>query len=74
MDRRRLRVGDRVLSINGIDIYSATLAAAQQLLLSARDAVMLTVEYDVSIIGALWRAAHPIVKPSHVLDSLKDAR
>ena len=49
----RLRVGDRIGSINGIDVYSATLSAAQKLLLAARDAVMLTIEYDCSIIGEL---------------------
>lgn len=44
-------MGDRILGINGIDFYSATLSTALKTLTDAVDAVCLTVEYDVSVLG-----------------------
>ncbi len=44
-------MGDRILGINGLDVYSATLQAALRLLHDSRDTVCLTAEYDVSILG-----------------------
>lgn len=47
----RLRVGDRIISINGVDVYSATLSVAQKILQECATHAVLTVEYDVSILG-----------------------
>ena len=47
----RLRVGDIILAIDGIDVSSATLRSASRLLQSPRRAITLTVEYDVSVHG-----------------------
>uniref|UniRef100_A0A915Q738 PDZ domain-containing protein n=1 Tax=Setaria digitata TaxID=48799 RepID=A0A915Q738_9BILA len=52
---KRLRVGDRVLGINGADVFNATLAAAQKLLFEAVNTVVLTVEYYINIIDAAYR-------------------
>jgi hypothetical protein len=48
----RLRTGDRLLAINGIDVGSMTLSATQNLLRRAEgQRIYLTVEYDVSMLG-----------------------
>ncbi|VDK84231.1 unnamed protein product [Litomosoides sigmodontis] len=47
---KRLRIGDRVLGINGADVFNATLASAQKLLFEAVNTVVLTVEYFINII------------------------
>ncbi|TMS39284.1 hypothetical protein L596_005833 [Steinernema carpocapsae] len=57
----RLRVGDRIISINGIDVYSATLAVTQKLLQECRDTVTLTVEYDVSVLETVKKARGPLL-------------
>ncbi|KAK0399663.1 hypothetical protein QR680_003151 [Steinernema hermaphroditum] len=57
----RLRIGDRIISINGIDVYSATLAVAQKLLQECRDRVTLTVEYDVSVLETVKKAKGPLL-------------
>uniref|UniRef100_A0A914UIQ8 PDZ domain-containing protein n=1 Tax=Plectus sambesii TaxID=2011161 RepID=A0A914UIQ8_9BILA len=57
----RLRVGDRILGINGIDFYSATLSTALKTLTDAVDAVSLTVEYDVSVLETVRRAQGPLL-------------
>ncbi|VDM98300.1 unnamed protein product, partial [Onchocerca ochengi] len=48
---KRLRIGDRILGINGAEVFNATLAAAQKLLFEAVNTVVLTVEYYINIIG-----------------------
>jgi len=58
----RLRVGDRILSVNGIDIAQSTLSVANNLLrqtLGPR--AHLTIEYDCSVLEALRRAKGPLL-------------
>uniref|UniRef100_A0A1I7VI32 PDZ domain-containing protein n=1 Tax=Loa loa TaxID=7209 RepID=A0A1I7VI32_LOALO len=52
---KRLRIGDRVLGINGADVFNATLAAAQKLLFEAVNTVVLTIEYCINIIDMTYR-------------------
>ncbi|CAG9540223.1 unnamed protein product, partial [Cercopithifilaria johnstoni] len=52
---KRLRIGDRVLGINGADVFNVTLAAAQKLLFEAVNSVVLTVEYYINIIDMTYR-------------------
>ncbi|KAL3983106.1 PDZ domain (Also known as DHR or GLGF) family protein [Acanthocheilonema viteae] len=60
---KRLRIGDRVLGINGADVFNATLAAAQKLLFEAVNTVVLTVEYYINIIDMTYRNSdHVCVK------------
>ena len=46
----RLRVGDRILCVDGVDVASATLHSACQLICRAATTLTLTIEYDVSIL------------------------
>ncbi|VDM24719.1 unnamed protein product [Toxocara canis] len=57
----RLRVGDRVLCINGVDVFSATLAVAQRLLEESLNSATLTIEYDVSILESVRKATGALV-------------
>uniref|UniRef100_A0A8R1TS50 PDZ domain-containing protein n=1 Tax=Onchocerca volvulus TaxID=6282 RepID=A0A8R1TS50_ONCVO len=52
---KRLRIGDRILGINGAEVFNATLAAAQKLLFEAVNTVVLTVEYYINIIDTTYR-------------------
>ncbi|KAK6111483.1 PDZ domain (Also known as DHR or GLGF) family protein [Brugia pahangi] len=52
---KRLRIGDRVLGINGADVFNATLAAAQKLLFEAVSTVVLTIEYYINTIDMTYR-------------------
>uniref|UniRef100_A0A915BP83 PDZ domain-containing protein n=1 Tax=Parascaris univalens TaxID=6257 RepID=A0A915BP83_PARUN len=53
----RLRVGDRVLCINGVDVYSATLAVAQRLLEESLNSATVTIEYDVPVLESVRKAS-----------------
>ncbi|KAI1707599.1 PDZ domain (Also known as DHR or GLGF) domain-containing protein [Ditylenchus destructor] len=69
----RLRIGDRILAISGLDVSNRTLATAQNLLRgdivqfpsqkgSPRSKVThLTVEYDVSVLATLRKARGPLL-------------
>uniref|UniRef100_A0A9J2PAL5 PDZ domain-containing protein n=1 Tax=Ascaris lumbricoides TaxID=6252 RepID=A0A9J2PAL5_ASCLU len=57
----RLRVGDRVLCINGVDVYSATLAVAQRLLEESLNSATVTIEYDVSVLESVRKASGALV-------------
>lgn len=46
-----LKVGDRILCIDGVSVTQATLTEALNLLRKARDSVTLQIEYDVTVMG-----------------------
>lgn len=59
-DRRRsfidyregtLKIGDRVLAINGINVTGATLQEAHNLMKQCRGITLFLIEYDVAIVG-----------------------
>uniref|UniRef100_A0AC35U8D4 Glutamate receptor-interacting protein 2 n=1 Tax=Rhabditophanes sp. KR3021 TaxID=114890 RepID=A0AC35U8D4_9BILA len=52
----RLRIGDRIISVNGIDIFSCTLAVATKILSDIIDKVALTIEYDVCTVDSVRNA------------------
>ena len=47
----RLKVGDRVLEINGADATKVPLSEAYEMLVKSDAAVTLLVEYNISVIG-----------------------
>lgn len=49
----RLRVGDRILAIDGADVSSATLYSASQLVAQCATTLTLSIQYDVSVLGSL---------------------
>uniref|UniRef100_A0A158R522 PDZ domain-containing protein n=1 Tax=Syphacia muris TaxID=451379 RepID=A0A158R522_9BILA len=57
----RLRVGDRILCINGVDVFSATLSTAQKLIDEAIHLVTLTVEYSVAVFENLHKESGPLI-------------
>ncbi len=46
-----LKIGDRILSINGINVTGSSLSDALDILRQAEEVSLLLVEYDVSVIG-----------------------
>jgi len=54
----RLKVGDRILEINGADATKVPLLEAYNMLMSLDDSVTLLVEYNVSVIGQNQTASH----------------
>jgi len=46
-----LKVGDRILSIDGVNVTQSSLAEALAILKHSEDETHLLVEYDVSVIG-----------------------
>jgi len=46
-----LKVGDRIMAINGMDVSRSSLGDAVKLLHNSEDEVNLTFEYSVSVIG-----------------------
>uniref|UniRef100_A0A7E4UN49 Glutamate receptor-interacting protein 1 n=1 Tax=Panagrellus redivivus TaxID=6233 RepID=A0A7E4UN49_PANRE len=57
----RLRVGDRIININGIDVFSATLGVAQKLIQDIDVCCRFMVEYDVSILETVRHATGPLM-------------
>ncbi|KRZ03146.1 Glutamate receptor-interacting protein 2, partial [Trichinella zimbabwensis] len=57
----RLRIGDRILAINGIDLRQQSLARITDLLSKSAGTVRLSVEYDVLIIDSIKNTARPIL-------------
>ncbi|KRY30572.1 Glutamate receptor-interacting protein 1 [Trichinella spiralis] len=57
----RLRIGDRILAINGIDLRQQSLARITDLLSKSTGTVRLSVEYDVLIIDSIKNTARPIL-------------
>ena len=47
----RLKVGDRILEINGADATKVPLSEAYDMLMSVNTSVSMLVEYNVSVIG-----------------------
>jgi C-terminal processing protease CtpA/Prc len=46
-----LKIGDRVLAINGINVSGATLQDAHNLMRQCRGTTLFLIEYDVAIVG-----------------------
>lgn len=46
-----LKIGDRVLAINGINVTGATLQDAHNLMRQCRGTTLFLIEYDVAIVG-----------------------
>jgi C-terminal processing protease CtpA/Prc len=46
-----LKIGDRVLAINGIHVTGATLQDAHNLMKQCRGTTLFLIEYDVAIVG-----------------------
>lgn len=46
-----LKIGDRVLAINGINVTGATLQEAHNLMRQCRGITLFLIEYDVAIVG-----------------------
>ena len=57
----RLRVGDRIININGVDVYSATLGVAQNLIHEIDIVGRFMIEYDVSILETVRNATGPLM-------------
>ncbi len=49
-----LKIGDRVLAINGINVTGATLQDAHNLMKQCRGTTLFLIEYDVAIVGKDW--------------------
>ncbi|KAK2139759.1 hypothetical protein NP493_6218g00000 [Ridgeia piscesae] len=56
-----LKVGDRILMINGVNASQKTLSDAQALLARPQSSVHLVVEYDVSVMEAVQNATGPLL-------------
>ena len=46
-----MKIGDRILAMNGMNVTQCTLLEALSVLRHAEDHVILLVEYDVSVMG-----------------------
>ena len=46
-----LKIGDRILAINGVNVSGSTLGEAMMMLRNCEHDVLLLVEYDVSVMG-----------------------
>lgn len=46
-----MKIGDRVLAINGINVTGATLQDAHNLMRQCRGITLFLIEYDVAIVG-----------------------
>jgi len=46
-----LKIGDRILAINGINVSGATLQDAHNLMRQCRGTTLFLIEYDVAIVG-----------------------
>lgn len=56
-----MKPGDRLLAVNGVSVQNATLCDAQRLLCQASDLVLLTIEYDVSVLETVSHATGPLL-------------
>ena len=54
----RLKVGDRILEINGADATKVPLSEAYDMLTSLDTSVTLLVEYNISVIGQSQTVSH----------------
>jgi C-terminal processing protease CtpA/Prc len=46
-----LKIGDRILAINGINVSGATLQDAYNIMKQCRSTTLFLIEYDVAIVG-----------------------
>ena len=53
LDRREgtVKIGDRVLAINGINVSGASLQEAHSVMRQCRGTTLFLIEYDVAIVG-----------------------
>uniref|UniRef100_A0AC34GTJ6 PDZ domain-containing protein n=1 Tax=Panagrolaimus sp. ES5 TaxID=591445 RepID=A0AC34GTJ6_9BILA len=56
----RMRVGDRIVTINGTDVSSATLASVQQIVAEIDLVARFVIEYDVSLFDTVKNATGPL--------------
>uniref|UniRef100_A0A914XXJ5 PDZ domain-containing protein n=1 Tax=Panagrolaimus superbus TaxID=310955 RepID=A0A914XXJ5_9BILA len=56
----RMRVGDRIVTINGTDVSSATLASVQQIVSEIDLIARFVIEYDVSLFDTVKNATGPL--------------
>ena len=55
-----MKIGDRVIAINGINVSNAALEDAMGILHQSELETILVVEYDVSIMGRYQGETHPL--------------
>lgn len=48
-----IKIGDRVLAINGINVGGATLQDAYNLMKQCRGTTLFLIEYDIAIVGEI---------------------
>ena len=46
-----IRVGDRIIAINGVTVITATLETAQRLIRESNTVVHIVIEYDIAVMG-----------------------
>ncbi len=56
-----LKIGDRVLAINGINVSGATLQDAHNLMRQCRGTTLFLIEYDVAIVGKINKLSRKIL-------------
>ncbi|CAF0852285.1 unnamed protein product [Adineta ricciae] len=56
-----LKIGDRVLAINGINVSGATLEDAHNIMRQCRGTTLFLVEYDVAIVESVKHATGPLL-------------
>ncbi|CAF2159920.1 unnamed protein product [Rotaria magnacalcarata] len=56
-----LKIGDRVLAINGINVSGASLQDAHQVMKQCRGTTLFLIEYDVAIVDSIKHASGPLL-------------
>ncbi|CAF0850655.1 unnamed protein product [Didymodactylos carnosus] len=56
-----IKIGDRVLAINGISVASATLQDAHNLMKQCRGTTLFLIEYDVAVVDSVKHATGPLL-------------
>ncbi|CAF1324735.1 unnamed protein product [Adineta steineri] len=56
-----LKIGDRVLAINGINVSGATLEDANNIMRQCRGTTLFLIEYDVAIVDSVKHATGPLL-------------
>ncbi len=56
-----IKIGDRVLAINGISVGGATLQDAHNLMRQCRGTTLFLIEYDVAIVDSVKHATGPLL-------------
>ncbi|CAF1078989.1 unnamed protein product [Didymodactylos carnosus] len=56
-----IKIGDRILAINGISVASATLQDAHNLMKQCRGTTLFLIEYDVAVVDSVKHATGPLL-------------